>query len=1157
VTIAQRPPSSQPTATPARADARGAAPRSRPASDPLWYKDAIIYELHVRAFRDSKGDGTGDFVGLTERLDYLQDLGVTAIWILPFYPSPLLDDGYDIADFTNVNPDYGTLRDVRTFIREAHRRGLRVITELVCNHTSDQHPWFQRARRSPPGSPWRDFYVWSDTAEKYQDARIIFKDFETSNWTWDPVARAYYWHRFYSHQPDLNFDNPRVRAAIMRTMDVWLEMGVDGLRLDAIPYLYEREGTNCENLPETHAFLRELRRHIDQRFVDRMLLAEANQWPEDSAAYFGNGDECHMAFHFPVMPRMFMSIRMEDRFPIIDILAQTPAIPEACQWAMFLRNHDELTLEMVTDEERDYMYRAYASDPQARINLGIRRRLAPLLANDSRRIELMNGLLFALPGTPVIYYGDEIGMGDNVFLGDRNSVRTPMQWSGDRNAGFSSANRQRLYLPVILDPEYHYEAINVEAQQLNPSSLLWWMKRLIALRKRHPAFGRGSIEFLHPDNRRVLAFVRSYEGETILVVANLSRFVQWAELDLSAFEGATPVELFGQVEFPTIGTSPYFLSLGPHAFMWLALTRPSTPARRPSSLSELPTLPAVRALPDLVTGVRRSQVADLLADWAKDRRWFRGKARSIRSADVKDAVPLTMGRTSSLVVVLGINFTEGDPDDYLVPLMALPSEAAASILAETPWAAIARLGGDAGAEASGEEPGPDVGGDELETANAGPQVLVDAMQVPAFSEELLAALSGRRRLHGLRGELATSPTRLFRTLRGPASERLPATPSRAEQSNSSVIFGDRLMMKLYRRLEPGINPDLEIGKFLTDRGFERIAPVAGSLEYRGRDSQPATAAIVQAYVPNEGDAWSVTQDVLSDYLERAAATAATSPPPPVGSASAATLLERARLEVPRRVRETVGAYLDTAELLGTRTGELHRMLASDPDNPAFAPEPFTPLDQRSLYQSVRSTVRQNLRLLSRKTETLPEPAMASAQAVLGLEAKVDERLNALLARKLGGLRIRCHGDYHLGQILSTGRDFVIIDFEGEPGRPLSERRLKRLPLTDVASMLRSFDYAASGMLLQVDGAGTIRPEDVANLEAWARLWYVWVSAAFLRGYTEATREQQFVPADPVEAAILLDALLLHKGFYELNYELNNRPDWVTIPLKGILSLLNF
>ncbi|HZT78791.1 MAG TPA: maltose alpha-D-glucosyltransferase, partial [Gemmataceae bacterium] len=473
--------------------------------DPLWYKDAIIYELHVRAFFDSTGDGVGDFRGLVQKLDYLQDLGVTAVWVLPFYPSPLRDDGYDIADYTGIHPMYGSLGDFQQFLREAHRRGLRVITELVINHTSDQHPWFQRARRAPRGSPERNFYVWSDTTEKYREARIIFKDFESSNWAWDPVAGQFYWHRFYSHQPDLNYDNPAVWKAVEEVFDFWMAMGIDGFRLDAIPYLYEREGTSCENLPETHAYLKALRRHVEEKFPGRMLLAEANQWPEDSVAYFGQGDECNMAFHFPVMPRLFMAIRMEDRFPILDILQQTPPIPETCQWAMFLRNHDELTLEMVTDEDRDYMYGVYAQDPQARINLGIRRRLAPLLQNNRAKIELMNGLLFSLPGTPVIYYGDEIGMGDNIYLGDRNGVRTPMQWSAERNAGFSKANPQKLYLPVIIDPEYHYEAVNVEAQQANPNSLLWWMKRLIALRKRYRAFGRGSLEFLTPDNPKVLA----------------------------------------------------------------------------------------------------------------------------------------------------------------------------------------------------------------------------------------------------------------------------------------------------------------------------------------------------------------------------------------------------------------------------------------------------------------------------------------------------------------------------------------------------------------------------------------------------------------------------------------------------------------------------
>src|SRR5256886_10991547 len=555
-----------------------APPRRGLVSDPLWYKDAVIYELRVRSYMDSNGDGVGDFRGLTEKLDYLQDLGVSALWLLPICPSPGRDDGYDISDYTDVHPDVGTIDDFKMFLDEAHRRGLRVITELVLNHTSDQHPWFQRARRAPVGSPERNFYVWSDTPERYKDARIIFKDFEPSNWSWDPLAKQYFWHSFFAHQPDLNFDSIAVHDAMLGVVDFWFGLGVDGLRLDAVPYLYERDDTNCENLTETHAFLKKLRAHVDQRFQDRMLLAEANQWPEDAAQYFGSGDECQMNFHFPIMPRIFMSIHMEDRLPIADILAQTPQIPANCQWALFLRNHDELTLEMVTDEERDYMYRAFAHEPSMRINLGIRRRLAPLVGNDRRQVELMNALLMSLPGTPVLYYGDEIGMGDNIFLGDRNGVRTPMQWAPDRNAGYSRANPQRLILPVIIDPEYHYESLNVESQQANPNSLLWWMKRLIALRKRFQAFGRGTIEFLQPENPKVLAFIRQFEDETVLVVANLSRFTQFVELDLRSFKGRVPIELIGRTRFPPIGELPYLMTPGEHAFSWFSLDEPRTAA---------------------------------------------------------------------------------------------------------------------------------------------------------------------------------------------------------------------------------------------------------------------------------------------------------------------------------------------------------------------------------------------------------------------------------------------------------------------------------------------------------------------------------------------------------------------------------------------------
>jgi maltose alpha-D-glucosyltransferase/alpha-amylase len=541
--------------------------------DPLWYKKALIYELHIRAFHDSNADGHGDIPGLIEKLPYLQDLGVDCLWLLPHYPSPLRDDGYDIADYYGIHPDYGTLADFQRLVEASHERGMRILTELVVNHTSDQHPWFQESRRDPK-SPKRDWYVWSDTDDKYKGARIIFLDTERSNWTWDPVAKQYFWHRFFSHQPDLNYDNPEVQEAMLDVMRFWLNMGVDGFRCDAVPYLFEREGTNCENLPETHAFLKRLRKTIDTEYPNKMLLAEANQWPADVRVYFGEGDEFHMGFHFPVMPRLFMAVRKEDRTPIVEILQQTPEIPENCQWAIFLRNHDELTLEMVTDEDRDYMYREYAMDPRMRINLGIRRRLAPLMDNGRRRIELMHSLLFTLPGTPVMYYGDEIGMGDNIYLGDRNGVRTPMQWTGDRNAGFSRADNARLFAPVIADPVYGYQAINVEAQDRIKTSLLHWVKRLIKVRQRYPAFALGKLRFANPDNRRVLAFTREWEGQTILIICNLSRFAQPAVLDLREWEGYVPVELMGETPFPRISSLPYQLSMGPYMFLWFRLEKP-------------------------------------------------------------------------------------------------------------------------------------------------------------------------------------------------------------------------------------------------------------------------------------------------------------------------------------------------------------------------------------------------------------------------------------------------------------------------------------------------------------------------------------------------------------------------------------------------------
>jgi maltose alpha-D-glucosyltransferase/alpha-amylase len=1088
-----------------------------------WYRDAVIYELHVRAFADSNGDGIGDFRGLLGKLDYLQDLGVTAIWLLPFYPSPLRDDGYDTADYRSIHPAYGTLRDFKAFLREAHRRELRVITELVLNHTSDQHPWFQRARRSRPGSRARDFYVWSDTPDRYAEARIIFKDFESSNWTWDPVAGAYYWHRFYSHQPDLNFDNPEVRRALFRVVDHWLEMGVDGLRLDAVPYLFEREGTNCENLPETHAALRELRAHIDARFADRMLLAEANQWPEDSVDYFGDGDECHMAFHFPLMPRMFMAIRQEDRFPVIDILQETPPIPEDCQWAIFLRNHDELTLEMVTDEERDYMYRVYAQDPDARINLGIRHRLAPLLGNDRRLIEMMNGLLFSLPGTPVIYYGDEIGMGDNIYLGDRNGVRTPMQWSSDRNAGFSHANPQRLYLPVVIDPSYHASAVNVESQLGNAGSLLWWMKRLVALRRRHAAFGRGSLEFLYPENRKVLTFLRHHEDEHILVVANLSRFPQYVELDLSAYAGMVPVALLGGAEFPTVGELPYLLTLGPHDFYWFSLERhrPSdfTPSDRPT-----PALEVRSSWTTLLDEPRiRGRLEAVLPDYVRTRRWFGGKSRRIRAVSVRDVVRVPdpdgdRSRPPLLVAVLEVDYREGDSERYALPVTAMPVPEE-EYGWELPPAEIARV-----------------------RSEEGQLVLYDAFFDPRFGRALLHAVRGRRRLRGDAGALTAYPTPAMRRLAG--SAQLEATLLQAEQSNTSVVFEERLLLKWFRRLDDGLNPDLEVGRFLTERaGFEHAPAVAGAIEYRGAGREVATLAIVTEFVPNEGDAWSYTLDVLVRYFEDARARGVEAP------AADGSPLALSALEPPEVAAETIGAYLESARMLGRRTAEMHLALArAGANDPAFTPEPVTALYQRSLLQSMRTLTRQVFGLLRRR-----EAHLDGAAAVLPYEGQIVDRFRTITGPKLTDERIRCHGDYHLGQVLWTGRDFSIIDFEGEPARPLSERRIKRSPLRDVAGMLRSFHYAAyTALFAEVGGPERVAEDPVA--EGWARFWYRWVAAAFLREYLAATEGAAFLPARPEDLELVLGAFLLEKAVYELQYEADTRPDWLHVPVQGVIDL---
>jgi maltose alpha-D-glucosyltransferase/alpha-amylase len=1099
-------------------------------SENRWYQDAVFYELRVRAFHDADGDGIGDFPGLAAKLDYLADLGVNAVWLLPFYPSPLRDDGYDISGYTEVHPENGTLQEFRALVREAHRRDIRIVTELVLNHTSDQHPWFQRARRDKAGGKWRDFYVWSDDPHRYREARIIFKDFETSNWAWDPVAEAYYWHRFYAHQPDLNYDNPAVQKAMLRVLDFWLELGVDGVRLDAVPYLYEREGTNCENLPETHAFLRRLRAHVERRFADRMLLAEANQWPEEAVTYFGAGDECHMAFHFPIMPRLFMALHMEDRYPLVDILHQTPPIPPAAQWALFLRNHDELTLEMVTDEERDYMYRVYAHDPQARINLGIRRRLAPLLGNDRRRIELMNGLLFSLPGTPIIYYGDEIGMGDNFYLGDRNGVRTPMQWSSDRNAGFSRANPQRLYLPVIIDPEYHYEAVNVEAQQANPHSLLWWMKRLIALRKRHPVFGRGTIDFLRPRNRKVLAFVRRWRDDVVLVVANLSRFVQFVELDLAAWKGMVAVELFGGTPFPRIGELPYLLTLAPHGFYWLALHHERRGVVRAA--------PPVIAVQDDWTVVLEDPAWDALAEalprYLAGRRWFGGKAREVPAVALLDTAPLPLGEGKARITLIQAHYTDGPAETYQLVLGFATGERAAQVRGHAASAVIADLV---------------VRGRRGETRG----ILYDAFEEKSVAAALLELVARRRRLRSDRGEVSGMRTRAFNRLRGSAAAGLEPRPLIADQSNSAMIYGDRFLLKLYRKVDEGVNPELEIGLTLTERGtFDHLPLAGGAIEYRAGRREVRTLALLQQYVSSEDDAWEYTLDEAARFFDRALIRHRAEPlhePPPAG------VLALRDTAPPPLAEETIGAYLETARLLGRRTAELHLALASVDDDSAFAPEPFSTLYQRSLYQSMRNLLHGVFHQLEERLGTLPDGARAEAERVRALEPRIERIFRSITTRKITALRIRHHGDYHLGQVLHTGRDVVIIDFEGEPARPISERRIKRSPLRDVAGMLRSFDYAVHHVLTTRVAGTILRVEDLPAFEPWAQFWQRWVSAVFLGAYFDTAGKARFLPKAREELELMLNVYLLEKAVYELGYELNHRPGWVWVPVKGIATLV--
>ena len=1107
-------------------------------ADPLWYKTAIIYQLHVRSFCDSNGDGIGDFRGLTEKLDYLQELGVTAIWLLPFYPSPLKDDGYDISDYRNVHPDYGTLGDFREFLRESHRRGLRVITELVLNHTSDQHPWFQRARRAKPDSPERDYYVWSDTSDKYSQARVIFQDYEASNWSWDPVARAYYWHRFFHHQADLNYDNPAVREEIASILDHWCSLGVDGLRLDGVPYLFQREGTTCESLPETHAYLKQLRAHVDAKFSARMFLAEANQWPEDSVPYFGDGDECHTAFHFPLMPRMYLALQMEDRFPIIDILEQTPPIPDNCQWMLFLRNHDELTLEMVTEEERDVMYRFYARDPQARLNLGIRRRLAPLLENDRRKIELLNGLLLSLPGTPIVYYGDELGMGDNIYLGDRNGVRTPMQWSADRNAGFSRANPQRLYLPPIIDYQYHYESLNVETQRTNPNSLLQWMQRIIRLRREVRPLAEGELEFLHPDNSKVLAYVRRFQDECVLVVANLSRSAQFVELNLAAHEGKTPVELSGRTRFPRIGELPYLLTLMPYAFYWFILQPESHEAKPWELRFELPTLDARDAWTTVLEPPAREGLERALPAYLVSRVWHRRPGVPIRSVTIRDVAPFAQNPdgTEIELVLARAEYEDGLDATYLIPIAFAAESEAARTGVDFAESTIARLR---------------IEHDGMSETG----MLYDAFGQPEFCRGLLDAIAARRATETQQGQLIARPTSAYARIRGDAEELLEAGPRQENQTNSVVALGQRLLLKWFRRLEEGTHPELEIGLHLTEMAsFAHVAPVAGALEYQPRGGRPMTVGILQGFIEHRRTAWEEALDTLEAFIRAVSVDPPLDPPAdlPPGYRSFLALVDAA---VPDSAQRFFGSYLQAAARLGQRTAELHRALAANEDDPALRPEPMLPFHQRALYQSIRNMLGRSFRSLRQMLPEMPEELQRLAGAVL---ERGGDRLTTLLhalPQDLKAMRIRCHGNFGLGDVLCHADDLVIIDFEGDPDWSISQRRAKASPLRDVAGMLWSFERAALFALRDYCTVTEVDEPELSRLGQWTDYWLAWTGAEFLRSYLAVAADSPIVPRPPRALETLLDLYYAERCATVLEHDLQNRSPELPVSLRQMKRFL--
>ncbi len=1079
-------------------------------SDHTWYRDAIIYQLHVKSFYDANDDGIGDFDGVTRKLDYIRELGATAIWLMPFYPSPLRDDGYDISNYREINGAYGSMRDFRRFLREAHSRGLRIITELVINHTSDQHPWFQRARRAKSGSVTRDFYVWSQSDQLYKDARVIFLDTETSNWTWDPVARAYYWHRFYTHQPDLNFDNPRVLKALLDAMQYWFDMGVDGMRLDAIPYLIERDGTNCENLPETHDIIRAIRCAVDASYADRMLLAEANQWPEETALYFGKGDECHMAFHFPLMPRMYMALAMEDRHPITDIMRQTPEIPDSAQWAVFLRNHDELTLEMVTDKERDYLWSFYASDRRARINLGIRRRLAPLLGNDRRKTELLKSLLFSMPGTPVLYYGDEIGMGDNIYLGDRDGVRTPMQWSPDRNGGFSRANPASLFLPAIQDPIYGFSSVNVEAQLASPSSLLNWTRRMIAVRRHHRAFGRGSLRFLYPENRKVLAYLREHDDECILCVANVSRAPQAVELDLSAFRDAVPIELTGGSAFPQIGVSPYPLTLSAYSFYWFHLdTRVArTEHFGPTFKPELFTLVLTSSARNLLSGREGAAFERTIApQFLAKRRWFAGKTDGIEKVAVQLLGSMHSPEVQSvsyLLSILDVTLKSGRHQRYFSPLAIDEAKEDESIL---PYAvAHVRRGSRIG-------------------------LAYDADADAGFGHALVLAMLAKNHIPTPDGgsivfEGSEALTKI-------QMQHLDARRISGEQTNTTLMLGEEAILKIYRRLYQGPNPEIEVSRFLSDSAhFEGSPTYLGSAVHLEPDGSMTPLAILHSFIRNQGDGWTRGVDAFRLALEELLT-------PPQESEPA--------------VEDAFASYLLVAQTLGRRTAQLHRALATPTRDVNFIVEPMSLLDLKAICIEATQQANRAFETMSRLLASGTQSDALIIQALLARRDEVMEALRLFSQTPVHANKMRIHGDFHLGQTLIVQSDIMIVDFEGEPSRSAEQRRAKDTPLRDVAGLLRSISYMGATAIQAIEQRVLT---DRERAERLASEGIALVSAAYLTSYLEHVAGSPADVPDERSRSTLLQLKLLAKAFYEINYEAEFRPSWISVPINGVLSLLN-